>query len=80
MAKLAAWGTPNTMDHLPGGANLEERRKHGGCSNLKDQVFGMMLNGSPAVTGNAAPLNPDLSRWLMGYPKEWDVFRDSATA
>jgi len=63
-------GNPNTMDHLPGGANLEERRKRGGCSNVKDQVFGAMSNGSPAVTGNAAPLNLGLCLWLMGYPKE----------
>jgi hypothetical protein len=68
------------MDHLPGGANIEERWKNGGCSNLKDQVLGTMSNGSPAVTGNTVLLNPDLCRWLMGYPKEWDVFRDSATA
>ena len=79
-ARLAAWGTPSTMDSLPGGANLEERRKRGGCSNVKDQVFGTMSNGSPAVTGNGARLNPDLCRWLMGYPKEWDVFGGSATA
>jgi hypothetical protein len=80
MFDLAPWGIPTTMDSLPGGANLEERRKRGGCSNVKEKVFGTMSNGSPAVTGNGAPLHPDLCRWLMGYPKEWDVFGGSATA
>ena len=69
--RYKAWGTPQTMDYLPGGANLEERRKKGGCSNLKDQAFGMPATGSPAGTAPAAPLSPELSRWLMGFPAEW---------
>jgi hypothetical protein len=31
------WATPNTMDHLPS-SNLENRKKKGGCVNLKDQA------------------------------------------
>jgi hypothetical protein len=69
--RYQAWGTPSTMDYLPGGANLEERRKSGGCSNLKDQAFGMPATGSPAGTAPAAPLSPEHSRWLMGFPAEW---------
>ena len=67
---LAGWGTPNCMDHLPSG-NLEERKKKGGCSNLKDQVSGIPLTSSPATTENRGALNGGFSRWLMGYPVEW---------
>lgn len=66
----ASWATPNTMDYLPS-ANLEERKKKGGCCNLKDQVSGLDANGSLAGTGNPARLNPEFCRWLMGFPPEW---------
>ena len=74
-AQLAGWGTPNTMDYLPS-SNLAERKKKGGCSNLKDQVTlisGPTPSGSPAKTEKPAGLvlNPNHSRWLMGYRAEW---------
>lgn len=70
-AEIAGWGTPNTLDHMKS-SNLEERRKRGGCSNLKDQVAGLPANGSHAQTEKPGQLNPAHSRWLMGYPPEWD--------
>ena len=69
-AGLTSWATPVTMDYLPS-ANLEERKKQGGCCKLKDQIFGLAANGSPAGTGNPARLNPEFCRWLMGFPPEW---------
>jgi hypothetical protein len=70
-ARLATWATPNCMDHLASG-NLENRKKRGGCVNLKDQITGLMPSGPPAATGKRGQLNPAHSRWLMGYPPAWD--------
>lgn len=76
MAQLAGWGTPNTMDYLSS-RNLAKRKLKGGCSNLKDQVAGLELASGPPSTSPPAPtakrgaLNPEHSRWLMGYPPAW---------
>ena len=76
-----SWGTPNTMDHLKS-VNWEERKKKGGCSNVRDQAAmtpalagsGPTPSGLPVATEKEGQLKPEHSRWLMGYPKEWDDF------
>jgi hypothetical protein len=34
---------------------------------------GELLTGSSAGMENGGQLNPELSRWLMSYPPEWDA-------
>ncbi len=35
------------------------------------RASGMPLSGSPAPMGKRGQLNPNMSRWLMGYPVQW---------
>ncbi len=78
LSMQAAWTTPQVHDRH--GARTAEQlaqqraRSNGGATNLHEQVHlirGARSNGSPVSTGKRAQLNPDLSRWLMGYPVEW---------
>lgn len=71
----AGWATPATRDYKDSG-NLETSRfrKDGKERNdtLARQVpSGQTSSSSPAPTEKRAGLNPDLPRWLMGFPPEW---------
>ncbi len=62
---LGSWATPNAAD---------KEGSHGGGqgASLRTQTTGLPATGSPAATGSGGQLNPAHSRWLMGYPTEWD--------
>ena len=63
MVALAGWPTPNTMQ---GG-----KTSRGG--NRKDEPLLGGIRGFLAPTESpAACLNPAFSRWLMGFPDQWD--------
>jgi hypothetical protein len=82
VARLASWGTPTVMDALPirTDAQLARAKSVAGCSNIKDQIpSGPPATGSPAETAKPGQLNPAHSRWLMGYPPEWDACAPTAT-
>lgn len=80
-AQLAGWPTPRMTDaeknvRTPKGAAREIARE--GAQNDLGLVSGLLPFGSPATTARRGALNPAFSRWLMGYPPEWDDYAATA--
>ena len=81
---LAGWTTPQTHD-AQGQSNPDRLLRHGtkhGCRNLNDEVglvSGTPSTSSPAPTEKRGALNPEHSRWLMGFPIEWASCAPTAT-
>jgi hypothetical protein len=66
----ASWATPTSLDHKDGASTLENTPVN---ALLGRQVLGTISSGSPAATARRGQLNPAFSRWLQGYPEEWDA-------
>lgn len=66
---LAGYPTPCATDHK--GPNPLTRPVVDDDLPTRVARLGVSSNGSPAPTESRGQLNPDFSRWLMGYPDEW---------
>lgn len=55
-----------------GKGSLAERRLDGGFGDSGVLGFWSNCDWLPCRDGKLRPIEPELSRWLMGFPREWD--------
>ena len=73
-AAIAGWGTPRA----PHGGQMQ-MPPSGERSRLENQVHGLTTSSLPAPTESRGALNPELPRWLLGFPATWSAFAPTGT-
>ena len=81
---LTGWPTPTTRYWKNGQAS---ERTHDHNSQPLNEIAVMVVSASGTVSSSSVPtgtentgvLNPELSRWLQGFPKRWISYAPSAT-
>ena len=67
---VRGWTTPTSRDYK------DSYGQNTSADQMPRQAFLMSLE---SLATGSVQFNPELAAWAMGFPTEWDVFRDSET-